>query len=582
MEIPATHADLREILGEIFRHALGQSGDQHALVAFRTHANFLQQVVDLTLHRAYLYFGVDKTGRTNHLLDEAAPRFREFVRPGGRGYIQHLVHSVLEFFKGEWAIVQRGRHAEAVVHQGLFAGTIACVHASDLRNSLVRLIDEEQIILRHVIKQCRWSFARKTATEMARIIFDAVAIAYSAHHLDIKKGALGQALRFHKFSGALQFFLPPFELFIDGHDGALALLGGHDVMSLGIDGYAGQVFLPDAHFTGERIDLTDRVNLLAPHLEAISVVFIGGINLDHVTANAKSAATQVFGAIVLNIDEAAQQRLPRSVLTFFEHDQHAVIGFRRAQTVDARNGSDDDHVTALEERACSTHAQLVELIVDGCFLFNVHVGGRHVGFGLVEVVVAYKIFDGIVRKETLEFMIELRSQSLIVRENERRTINSFDDLGHRESLSRTGDPEKDLVLLAGINAADKLLNGSGLVTAWLVTAAQSKLHGGLSWRPAGASRNLHYTTGCNVWSFASRALGWRANHTPENALEAAITERLWVLGQPARRERLPSGFLHLRRNGCDSNHRPWLPLHSSAGWLLLWPARQAQSSMKRR
>jgi len=39
--------------------------------------------------------------------------------------------------------------------------------------------------------------------------------------------------------------------------------------------------------------------------------------------------------------------------------------------------------------------------LDGCFLFNVHVGGRHVGFGLVEVVVAYKIFDGIVRKKLL-------------------------------------------------------------------------------------------------------------------------------------------------------------------------------------
>src|SRR5258708_39600233 len=93
---------------------------------------------------------------------------------------------------------------------------------------------------------------------MARIIFDAVAIADGTHHLDVKKRALGQALSFDKFSGALQFFLPPFKLFIDGYDGALALLGGHYVVRLRIDGYAGQVFLSGANFTGERIDLTDR------------------------------------------------------------------------------------------------------------------------------------------------------------------------------------------------------------------------------------------------------------------------------------------------------------------------------------
>src|SRR6266478_667949 len=106
---------------------------------------------------------------------------------------------------------------------------------------------------------------------MARVIFDSVTIAYGAHHLDIKERALRQALRFHKFSGTLQFFLPPFEFFVDGDNGTLALLGGHDVVRFGIDGYAGQVFLSGAHFTGERIDLTDRVNLLTPHLETISV-----------------------------------------------------------------------------------------------------------------------------------------------------------------------------------------------------------------------------------------------------------------------------------------------------------------------
>src|SRR5882762_7328895 len=104
---------------------------------------------------------------------------------------------------------------------------------------------------------------------MARVIFDSVTIAYGAHHLDIKERALRQALRFHKFSGTLQFFLPPLEFFVNGDNGALALLSGHDVVRLGIDRHTSQILLPRPHFTGYRIDLTDRVTLLAPHLQPI-------------------------------------------------------------------------------------------------------------------------------------------------------------------------------------------------------------------------------------------------------------------------------------------------------------------------
>ena len=80
-----------------------------------------------------------------------------------------------------------------------------------------------------------------------------------------------------------------------------------------------------------------------------------------------------------------------------------------------------------------------------------------------------------------------------MREDQCRAIDRFDDLSHRERLARPGDPEKNLVLFARVNATDELLNGGGLIAARLVTAAQSKLHRGLSCGPAGVSRNLHYT-----------------------------------------------------------------------------------------
>src|SRR4029077_7528318 len=131
-------------------------------------------------------------------------------------------------------------------------------------------------------------------------------------------------------------------------------------------------------FSGKGINLAQRVDLLAPHFDAVAVVLVGGINLDHVAANAKSAAAQVLRAIVLNIDESPEKRFARSVLTFFEHHEHAVIRLRRAEAVDARDRGHDDDVAALEERASGAHAQLVQLVVDGGFFFDVDVCGGNV------------------------------------------------------------------------------------------------------------------------------------------------------------------------------------------------------------
>src|ERR1700681_2538598 len=118
---------------------------------------------------------------------------------------------MLEFFKGERAIVERAGHAESVVHQSLFARAVAIEHSAHLADGLVRLIDEHQKILRNVIEQ-RWrSFAWQAAAQMAGIIFNSVAIADGAHHFDIEKSALCYALGFYKFPLLLQLFFPPFQ-----------------------------------------------------------------------------------------------------------------------------------------------------------------------------------------------------------------------------------------------------------------------------------------------------------------------------------------------------------------------------------
>ena len=127
-------------------------------------------------------------------------------------------------------------------------------------------------------------------------------------------------------------------------------------------------------------------------------------------------------ALVENLDQLLNDLLARDVLALFEHQQHAVVSFGRAEAVNAADAGDDDAIAALEQRARGGEPQLVELVVDGGFLFDVDVAGGDVGFGLVVIVIADEIFDGVVGEERFEFVIKLRGERLVVREHERRAV----------------------------------------------------------------------------------------------------------------------------------------------------------------
>src|SRR5579859_1376361 len=141
---------------------------------------------------------------------------------------------------------------------------------------------------------------------MARVIFNAMAIADSTHHFNVEERALLQTLRFHEFSLLLQLFLPPAELFLNGDDGPLALILRHDVVGFRIDRHTGKVLLAGTNFSGERIDLAQDVDLIAKHFDAVGVVFIGWINFQNVAPYTESATPQIFATFVLNVDKTAE------------------------------------------------------------------------------------------------------------------------------------------------------------------------------------------------------------------------------------------------------------------------------------
>src|SRR5581483_3423774 len=98
----------------------------------------------------------------------------------------------------------------------------------------------------------------------------------------------------------------------------------------------------------EGIDLRERIDLIAEELDAVSILIVGGENLDDIAAHAEGSAAKIgVVALVKDLHQAPGDVVAAHALPFFEKQQHAVISLRRTQAVDARDGRDDDGVAPL-------------------------------------------------------------------------------------------------------------------------------------------------------------------------------------------------------------------------------------------
>ena len=137
--------------------------------------------------------------------------------------------------------------------------------------------------------------------------------------------------------------------------------------------------------------------------------------------------------------------------------------FRRTEAVDARHRGHDDDVAPREKRVGGGVPELVDVVVDGRILLDVGVGRRHVGFGLIVVVIGNEIFHRVFGKKRAELAVELSGERLVVGKNERRTVGAGNDVGHGERLAGTGNAEKHLIADAGVQVGDKFVDGGGLI-----------------------------------------------------------------------------------------------------------------------
>jgi hypothetical protein len=155
-----------------------------------------------------------------------------------------------------------------------------------------------------------------------------------------------------------------------------------------------------------------------------------------------------------------------------ELEGHRGVGLAGADAVDARHRGDDDHVAPRQEREGRGVAHPIDLFVDDRVLLDEGVGGRDVGLGLVVVVVADEVVDGVVGEQLLQLAVELGGEDLVVDHDQGRPLGRGDDVGHGVGLARPGDPEQDLGGVAAVQTVDQVGDRLGLVPGRRERAAQ--------------------------------------------------------------------------------------------------------------
>ena len=134
------------------------------------------------------------------------------------------------------------------------------------------------------------------------------------------------------------------------------------------------------------------------------------------------------------------------------------------ETVDARDGRDDDAIGSADETRNCSKAFLLNTFIDGHLFVDVQVTFCKVCLRLVVVVMRYEVLNSILGEVACHFVIQLACKCFVVAEDECRNIESFDHVGHGEGLAASCHTEENASFLTLL----KLLN-QGIDCTWLVS-----------------------------------------------------------------------------------------------------------------
>ena len=316
----------------------------------------------------------------------------------------------------------------------------------------VRLVDDQQEVLREVVEQAVRRAAGTATVDVPRVVLDAGAGADLAHHLDVVAGPHPQPLCLQQLLLTLQLGQPIGQLGLDAADGPLhPLRPGHVVASREqVD-----LLVLGHHLAGQRMEGAQPLDLVAEELHPDRELLIHREHLEGVPPDPEGAAAagQIV-ARVLDPDQPAQQRVPLDLLADLQLDHSADVLLRRTQAVDRRHRGDDDDVAPGQQGVGRRVPQPLDLLVERGVLLDVGVGLRDVRLRLVVVVVGDEVLDRVAREELPQLVGELRGEGLVRLHHQDRPLQPLGQPGDGGRLAGAGRAQQHHVLLA---AGDPLL-----------------------------------------------------------------------------------------------------------------------------
>ena len=329
------------------------------------------------------------------------------------------------------------------------------------------LVDDQQVIFRKVIQQTERTRPLFPAVQVARIVLDSRAITQLLDHLQVVLYALLEALRLHHPARLLEKTDAFAQIELDLPDGPVGTLPGRYEHVGGENGHRIEFF---EYLPAPGIDTVDLFDLVVEHRNPVHRIAVSRHDVDHFALHAERSALELrFGTGIESVHEGIKNLLAAGSLACRQLHARSVEIFRISDTVKTRHARNHDDIPPPgKQRSRGPQAEFLDLLVDGEVFFDVGVGCRKIGLRLVIVVIGNEIFHGVLRKERLEFAVELCRQRFVVAQDERRPFQFGDDVRNGKGLSRTGDSEQGVVTAVSLDGTDQLGDGLGLISGRLI------------------------------------------------------------------------------------------------------------------
>ena len=224
------------------------------------------------------------------------------------------------------------------------------------------------------------------------------------------------------------------------------------------------------HLAGQGIESRDAVNLITEEFHTDCLV--AGLrreDFQDIAAYAERSPLKLhLRAVILVPDQFMDHLVPVLLHSRPERHHHAFIVNGAAQTVDAGNGGDNDHILSFRKRHSRRQAELIDLVIDVRVFFNIGIRRRNIRLRLIIIVIRDEILHRVLREVFLHLTVQLASQGFIVRNDQGRLFQCRDDVRHRKGLAGAGHPQQGLELIPLKEALRQCLNRFRLVAHGLI------------------------------------------------------------------------------------------------------------------